>query len=465
MRFRKVPLSAKVPVHRKFSYGIGGLGDTFMSDILEGYLSYFFIANLGINPVLVGIGVMIPRLWDMVTDPFMGNFSDNFRSKYGRRRPFILIGGILACVPFVLVWMVPESWGEMGQFAWLVVSMLIYSTFYTVYYIPYNSLGAELSTDYNERTNVSTIRLLVARIGGLLMAPLFEVVYNKELFASEQTGYTVVALVFAALSTLGYIWLFLDTKEETQVQTQEKINLVESVKYTFKNPAFVMLLVITVLGGFAFWSVVRLGRFVAVYYVHGGSEESLGRINTISEYIGIAVSFVSIVVINWMSRHWGKLTTRIIISVSTMLIQCSSWFLFDPERPYLFIVFQGGLGVFYASYIVALSMMADVADYDELQTGCRREGMFFGVWGLVQKTSFSVGPLISGLVLTWIGFEEGVKIQSEHTLWWMRFIFAFGGMPIYLIMLGILFKYPLTEKRVREMRTELDKRRGENSPD
>lgn len=445
-------------MHSKVSYGMGGLGDTFMNDILEGYLSYFYITTLGINPVLVGIGVMIPRLWDMLTDPLMGNISDNFRSKFGRRRPFILFGGILACVPFTMVWMVPPSWGETAQFAWLVASMLIYSTFYTVYYIPYNSLGAELSTDYNERTNVSSVRMFVARVGGLAMAPLFELVYNKDLFESEQTGYAVVAIVFSALSVIGYYWLFVDTKEATFVQSMDKINLVSAFKYTFKNKAFVMLLVVTVLGGFSFWTVLRLGRFVNVYYVHGGNEETLGRINTIAEILGIFISFLSILVINWMSRALGKLTTRIALALINMVAQVSSWWLFNPENPHLYIVFAAASGILYASFIVNLSMMADVADYDELETGRRREGMFFGVWGLVQKISFSVGPLISGAVLAVIGFDENVDLQTEGTLFWMRVIYAFGGFPLVLLTVAVLLFYPLTEGRVREIRAELDAR-------
>ncbi len=458
MKARKVPAQARVSMPRKIAYGAGGLGDNFMSEILESYLAYFYITTLGLNPVLVGIGVMIPRLWDMITDPWVGNLSDNFRSRLGRRRPFILVGGLLACVPFTLVWIVPEAWGEAGKFAWLVGSMLVYSTFYTVYFVPYNSLGAELSTDYNERSNVASVRLFVGRIGALAMAPLFELVYNKDLFEREQVGYLVIGVFFSAVSAVGYFWLFASIRETGTAQKQEKINILKAARYTAQNRAFVLFLFVSVIGGFAFWSVIRLGRFVNVYYVHGGDEESLGRINTIAEFLGVFVAFASILIINWMCRHFGKLTTRIVVSVITMVLQASSWFLFNPDHPELYIVFAALAGMTQATYIVNLSMMADVADADELASGRRREGMYFGVWGLVQKISFSLGPLITGAILALIGFQEGVDQQPEDSLFWMRAIFAFGGIPVSVVTILILLRYPLTESRVRELRAILDER-------
>ncbi len=448
----------KVPMYNKISYGAGSMADIVMQETIELYVVYFYITTMGISPMMVGLAVMIPRLWDTVTDPVMGNISDNFRSRWGRRRPFIVLGGVLICIPFTMVWMVPSSLGEVGILLWFVVCMLGYSTFYTVYFVPYFSLGAEMSTDYNERTHIASVRMFIGRIAGLGMAPVFELVYNKDLFSNEQVGFTAVALVFSALTIAGALWAVSTTREATYVQTQEKINFIEAIRYTLRNGPFVILLIVTVVSGVAFWSVLRLGRFVNVYYVHGGSESSLGRINTIAELISVFVAFASIILVDRMCKYFGKLAARIVLTTIVMFLQMSSWFLFNPDHPYLYLFYAAGTGLLYASTLIYTAMIPDVADDDELKTGLRREGMFFGVWGLFGKLTFSIGPLLSGIILELIGFKEGQEMQTEHTLWWMRFIFAFGAVPLSIATILVLFKYPLTEKRVRAMRAELDKR-------
>lgn len=444
-------------MYRKVSYSAGSMPDIIMQETVELYVSYFYITTLGINPVLVGIALLIPRLWDTLTDPLMGNISDNFRSRWGRRRPFIMLGGILLCIPFTLVWMVPASWGEMGSVIWLVVSMLAYSTFWTVYFVPYFSLGAEMSTDYDERTSIASVRMFVGRIAGLGMAPVFELVYNKDLFANEQQGFTTVALVFSAISIAGIFWAVTTTKEVSFVQSQDKIHFFEAFKVTLGNRPFVIILAVTLIGGIAHWSVLRLGRFVNVFYVHGGDEASLGRINTIAEFIGVFIAFGSIILITWMCKRIGKRTSWIILAAFIMCVQMSSWFLFNPDHPYLYLVYAAGAGILYASTLIYTAIIPDIADYDELETGLRREGMFFGVWGLTTKISFSFGPLLAGTMLNLIGFEEGQNVQDESTLWWMRFIFAFGGVPFSLTTLYFLFRFPLTRKRVYEIRAQLNK--------
>ncbi len=448
-----------VPFRRKLAYGMGATGDTLMSGVVRGNMRYYFIVIMRFNPVLYGWALLIPRLWDAVTDPLMGHISDNFRSRFGRRRPFILIGGLLSCLIGAVLYTMPSGLSESSKFVWLLGFMLLFTTFHTVMYVPYNALGCELSTDYDERTRVFAVQMLVMQIMQFFTAPFFQIANKRSLFPDPRTGYLTLLVALAVLSPLGLLWTFLGTREEGEIQSQAKIPIRAAVRTTFMNKPFLILMAFLLVLGIVTSTVMPFGIFVNVFLVFGGDADAAGKMVTCSLWVGALSGLVSIFICRWLGTAIGKRNALMVVAVFWVSAQVCSWFLYNPEYPWLLLVHSGLENLATGYFMLLLAMTADIVDEDELRTGKRREGMYTGVRAFVSKVTIAAGGLWMGYCLKFAGFDEALPAQAPATIQNIRVIYAFYPIPFVVIAILILLRYPLTERKVRAMREELERRR------
>lgn len=261
----------KLSFWTKGFWSIGAGAGNIMSNA-HGYLAMpIYQLALGIDPALLGIAMGVPRLVDAITDPIMGHISDNTHSRFGRRRPYIFIGGILSTILFILMWMPPVFWGTGGIAMYFLVISVLYYMAYTVFAIPWGALGLELTEDYNERTKVQAFNVFVGAFSGLFLGFMWKM--SMWFGDNEVEGVRVVAMIFGGIILVAAMVPAIMSKERTSIQQQKKISFKGSLLETVKNGPFMKLSVVTLMMFLGIFLVNPFALYINVNYVFGPTNE------------------------------------------------------------------------------------------------------------------------------------------------------------------------------------------------
>ena len=481
----KTSNSDRVPFREKLALGVGGFTSMFAYIAINSVARTVYVIILGLNPFLVGIALFIPRMWDAVSDPLMGTISDNFHSKWGRRRPFIITGAISMGIVFGLIWMVPQTWSQLAILAYFIVMQLLFFTCSTVFSVPYNALTYEMTPDYNERNNVMAYNAFFHKLGEFLyewMVPL-AIVFSLTYFAAkipegqkvELNGIRVVTWLvgLVIMAGIGMIpGLFVRERFAQKTDHQEKIKLFQSCKEAFSSRPFMILVVIVILNVLSGVLAMNMDHIVMTYYMANGNI-ALGSIWKGLLSSGYAVmGFVSIPIIAWLANLFGKKGSLYFVYGLMVFGGIMKWFIFTPGHHIYYIgkvgfdpvilidpILCGPMWV--AVKIMLASMMADICDDDELRYGKRREGMFGGAFSFLEKIAWSLSAVGAGLTLWLSGYKAELGgNQAPETFTIMRLFLA--GAPAITAVLAILALrfYPITAERATETRRKLEERRG-----
>jgi GPH family glycoside/pentoside/hexuronide:cation symporter len=473
---RKVPRD-RLPIYTKAFYSLGTAVDMWGLWLYPAVAFAVFNLYLGIQPWLVGLALTLMRVWDAITDPMAGWLSDNLRSKYGRRRPFILIAGVLSGLCLPILFLVSPSWVEIKflsvsvVFWYMLLSTLIYIPIITAFTVPYYSLGAEMSPDYEERTSIMSYRSMAQKISelGNFYALRFT---NLAWFLIPGTGqkntllgiqvYTVILGVIMAILA---ITIFFRTKEryyeKVVVKDAKKISILSGFGETLRCQPYRQIVVMG--GAFTLGTsmVGALGYYATVFYVAGG-DKIIG--DNWQFWMGVAFmlgGLIGIPLLANLSHRIGKRQAAVVACAVGICGYGGSWFLYTPAIQWLQTISSGLMGMAAASlWMLHSSIGADIIDYDELKTGKRREGAFTACASYILKLGNSFGYYLSGLILTWSGFTWKLKVQAPETIFWIRFSLA--SLPIVGLIIAIIFvlRVPLTRQKSEEIRRSLEVRRG-----
>mgnify|MGYP001300060999 CR=1 FL=1 len=454
----------RVPVGQKLALGVGGF------PFFTGALAVQYIAQpiyqivLGMSPLLFGLAMTIPRVFDAFTDPIMGAFSDNFRSRWGRRRPFIFFGALLSGLCFAAIWFVPRGIGSTGAFVYLLLTTLLFFSAFTVFSIPLTSLSYEMTPDYHERTRVMAFWSFFVTTGNLAInwyAPATHWdVFGGPLTGARWVGVVIGALIFAGFGVLPAI--FTRERFYIKTQTQAKITFWAAVRQAGSSRPMLMLVCLLLALNFCGTVAGSLAQYIVIYHVCGGDVKTGLFLNSLNGTGFAVVGFAFIPVIAWLSRRLGKRNAMFAVLGLAAAGGVSKWFIYTPSQPYLLLldaVLNGPIWV--ALGVLVPSMMADLCDYDELRYGQRREGIISSVFTWITKVGLSFTFLFAGIALTLSGFDEKLGVdQPEGTLSMMRALFAFSSVLAPVLGIIALKYYAITEKRAEEIRHELEARRG-----
>ncbi len=453
----------RVPALEKYAYALGAVPLGTGMQVINRMANIVLNMGLGLSPALIGVAIFIFRMWDAFTDPVMGAISDNARWKWGRRRPYLVIGSVLCALVFPLVWLFGRGWSHQAIFAYFTASTLLFYTCFTFFSVPYLSLAAEMTPDYHERTHLISLRAFVNKLVAIGVGWLFALV-TLDWFEDELEGMRwaslLVSLVFLVFGILPA--LFSRERFHKQAMQQRKTPLVASLRATLSAKPFLMLVSMVLLMVMATMMSNSLGLYLNVYYVCHADKAAAAQIEGWSATAGMAVSILSIPVFNLLSRRLGKTRALAIDLWLLLLASLAKWVLVNPAHPHglvLSAVLQapGLTGI----WILLPSMQADVCDWDELNTGCRREGSYSSVFTWFNKTGLSISLLLANLILVVSGFEVELGAgQRATTMLWMRILYCLIPVAAVACILFVLRKYPLTEPRCRDIRAELERRRG-----
>jgi glycoside/pentoside/hexuronide:cation symporter, GPH family len=432
--------------------------------------------TLGLNPVWISTSRFINMLIDACTDPLMGHISDNFTSKWGRRRPFILLGGLWMSIVLAAFWWVPLSWNPLHIMVWYLVVSILFSLGTTIFGTAYWALGVELTPDYNERIRINAIRSYFQSAMGLA-APWFIWFISRDFWASGQFGnaefgrvYGTRGLFFilaAFCLVFSIIPVFFVRERYKNLAAKNKKdhgkrNFFRSFFLTFNNKPFLILTFCGIIMGTSLQLFEQFGNYVNFYYVFGGNIEEGSKVAGWAGMIGWGMALAGIPLVHWVSLKAGKHNAVRIALISMIIGDILKWFCYTPEFPYLQLVVPIFYSIGISSYFVAMgSMSPDVVDYDEFLTGDRREALFSGVGSFVGKAIVSISVLCSGFILNWTGFDVALKgAQAPGVFTSMRLFFSFAPGIACVICLVVISFYPLTHDRMHEVRVGLEKRRG-----
>lgn len=455
------PASERIPWRDKLIFTSGVITASQSVDIFNRMLTPVFQITLGVSPIALGLIQTIMRAWDAITDPLVASWSDNTRSRWGRRRPFIFVGGILIAMIFPLLWLPSESWGADKTAVYLGIMALIFITAHTIYNIAYEALGVELTADTNERTRLYAFRGYFPPILGLGGGWLYAFI-QSDYFNGPMHGMRTVAWVLTALFLATALWpaIYLRERKPAEVAQQQKIPLLKSMRAAFSNRAFLCIGAVQLVGQLAANAFGQFALYAQIYVLYGGSTKSGAILSGWISLVHFVVFMTSIGIGAKLAQRYSKRTVLLIGAGFTFVAGLSKLVIYNPNYPYLALLSPvlsapaNAIGAFIIS-----AMMADVAFYDQWKTGQRREGIYTGTASWLYKASLSLSGVLSGALLVAIGFDQSLGgAQSDFTKTWLVLGMVLGGcLPAIITAVAMLF-YPLTPAVMEQCRRDIEER-------
>ena len=458
-----IPEKDRIPFKQKLAYSIGITADHYAQHGIGHLLLPIFNGIFHLSPTWTTAMLAISRLWDAITDPVVGSLSDNCKSKFGRRKPFLFWGSILTGCAFPLVWLVPESWGDIPTLIYLGISLLIFYSCFSIMSVPYESLGMELTPNYYERTNLLCFRGYVATITDL-GTPYLLVIANLAIFSSPLAGVRVVGVaVGLTIIALGIMpAIHCQERYANVAKNQGKQGAIASLLALKGNRPLIIIVSAITLFLMAATSVQALDYYVHTYYIYGG-DTKLGALLTAYNYsIPVVFGLLGTFSVQILSKRYEK-HKLLLVAVGIMFFCKLGLFVtYVPGHPYMTLITKPFWAFSMSSFwILILSMRADVADWDEYTFGKRREGMIAAVNNWMVKVAITIAIVLGGVILEHVtGFRVELEgNQAPETLTKLKFYYAaIPSVAVFFVFL-ILLKYPLTKKKLEDIRTELETRR------
>ncbi|MFN5241526.1 MAG: MFS transporter [Aphanizomenon sp.] len=462
--FHKSVTSKKLDFKTKLAYGAGDLGPAITGNIATFYMMFFFTNVAGIPAGLAGSILMIGKIWDGINDPMVGMLTDKTQSRrWGRRLPWLLYGAIPFAFFFFLQWIVPQFTADKNINVWClfwyyVAIGIVSQAFFTVVNLPYTAMTPELTQDYDERTSLNSFRFTFSIGGSILSLILAKIIFLQ--IADQQQHYLVLAAVCSVISILSLYWCVYGVRDRIlafeakrmQLPKEAEIPFFEQLKIVFSNKPFLFVIAIYLFS----WLGVQITASIIPYFVINcmGMEE--GDVPTVMIAVQGTALFM-LFIWNYLSQKIGK-NLVYFLGMSSWIIAAIGLFFLQPNQVGLMYVMavMAGVGVSTA-YLIPWSMIPDVIELDELQTGQRREGIFYGFMVLLQKFGLAFGLFLVGNTLQAYGFKETVAgqsslpIQPESALLAIRIVV--GPIPTVCLIVGLVlvYFYPIT----REMHAEI----------
>jgi len=443
----------KLSFKTKFFYGVASLGSATISGTYAALLTIFYQDYIGLESRWITIASLIYAIWNAINDPLFGQITDRTRSKLGRRIPYMRFTAPFLALTFILVWFVPPDAPKLTQFIWMLVTMLLYDTCYTIIGLVHGALMPEISESDGERAQLnisSTLFGLVGTLAGFILPDIFR---PKEVSGSTNMLSLQLALVaIAMIAAFLIILTTLNVKERKEFSAVDKpLTLWPSLKYTLTSKSFLIFVAMNFMG--TFMMAISMG---AIYYMADYVTKSSATI--MLAFIFIPMAF-GVPLTRLAIKKWGVVTAQQIYLVISGLSLCSLALLPVNLLQYGFLAVGFGMS---GMQTITYLLLGQVIDEDEVRTGVRREGAFFGANALITKPAQSIALSLTAIILTASDFvtresnnNQIFLDQPASALFGIRAVV--GLIPGIALLIGavILFWYPLKGKYLLEVKTKI----------
>ncbi len=452
---RDAVMSDRLSRRTKLLYGAGDIGFSLTTTIIGAYFAIFLTDVVGISPGIAAAAIFIGRSWDYINDPLIGHISDRTRTRWGRRRPFLLFGALPFALAFALLWWRPPWENGLALAIYYAAAYVVFDAAATFVYMPFYALTPELTPDYDERTALTSYRMFFSIAGSLVAFTIPLTIVGT--FAPENAPRVLtMGFIFSIVSALPLLLTFFGTRERQVHMALEQPRLLQSLRAAMKNRPFVFSMAIFLLT----WVAVDILQATLLYFI-----KYIMQRETQSDLIMGVIFVTAIFALPFWeraSRRWNKRWAYIAgisfwAAVQLVLVTLNAS---TGMTILLFLSALAGIGVG-AAHVLPWSIIPDAIEWDEWQTGERHEGMFYSLVTLIQKIASSIAIPLILLLLQVTGYVPNATRQPTEALLGIRMVV--GPIPAVLLCTGILFAglYPLNRERYIQVCQELERRRIE----
>ncbi|MFX0011756.1 MAG: MFS transporter [Candidatus Hermodarchaeota archaeon] len=446
-------MSSQFSTGQKLSFGLGSFAQWFINSAFNIWVFTYYFTVIGLDVRWYMLAAVLWTIWNAFNDPLIGFLSDRTNTKFGRRKPFIMLGSIPIIILYIIIWLPPLPTGgnEIFTFLYLLLMLILYDTFYTMVALPYDSLFPELYTSVKERSQVNTIRQILAVIGLLAAALVPGIVVVGETYplSEQMSSYLlngIITAIIIGVSLLVSLKWGVKERKEFKLDYQQQPKFIQSFKYSMKNKGFVLYTIMFFLYEYI---LLLLATLVQIFgrEILAASPFETSIIMGIMYIVGLA----SVALWKWLDVKIGSKKGYAIAMVAYFFASLPLMFVDVYLIAVIIAVFMGiGFGgMLYFIYLI----IADVIDEDELKTGIRREGAFFGITNFFMRLSMILSIVTIGIVFVQTGWE--VYDPLVDVTFGLRLLFiVIPGIALGVSLICLYF-FPYSKSYVQEMKEKL----------
>ncbi|MGC9399092.1 MAG: MFS transporter [Anaerolineae bacterium] len=444
----------------KIIYGTGDWGMATFNTLRQIFYAIFLTDVVGLEPRLASFAAFFGVIWDAVNDPLVGVLSDKVRTRWGRRRPFLLFFAVPYALAFLLLWYAPPWESPVLRMAFVSLAYMLSDTLQTLVIVPYHALTPEMTPDYDERTALSGYRMFFNLLASILTAVAAPMIIDRVTLAggTRQQGYLLAAGVFGASSAIPYLLIFFTVRERVHRERKtEIVSVRETLRTTWRNVPFRFATLLYMLNWVTFDLIGVVLPFILVYWIAGGDlVATVPGLNMPLESVVLGLMLLTAVLVlpfwTWLAQRLSKRKAYIIgmlLGIGVLLVLG----LVQPHQYTLVVILAVLIGTSVSvAHVLPDAIFPDVVDWDELRTGQRHEGIYYGVKNFIRKLTSAFAIFLALQVLGWLGYqapppEATVFTQPESALWGMRVL---AGPVAALLLMGavaVTWFYPLNRER------------------
>lgn len=464
--------SAQVSYWTKLVYGSGDWGIASFGTIRQIFYAIFLTDVVGLEPRLASVAALVGIIWDALNDPLIGALSDKVKTRWGRRRPFLLVFAIPYGLGFLLLWWAPPWQSQVWLMIHVALAFMISDTLQTLVSVPFFALTPEITPDYDERTSLTGYRMFFNLLASLASAVAAPMIVDTALRAglTAQQGYLIVAASFGGLAAVPFIAIFFVVQEQPGYRPPEPPTLKEAVRTAWRNVPFRFATGLYMLNWITFDLVALMLPFFLIYWVAGGN--LLATIDILGDGIALESVVLGLLLITaviavpfwtWLSRRLSKRTAYIIGMSFWTVVELLIIFIQPDQVGFIMaLAVLSGLSVSTA-HVLPDAIFPDVIEWDELRTRRRHEGVYYGAKNFIRKLTGALSIFLALQVLGWFGYRappEGATqfSQSVTTLWAIRIVIGPVGAALLISAIVVAWFYPLSRERHTRIRRLLIRR-------
>jgi len=441
-----------LPLSSYFGYGVGQVGGQILRDTPALILPIYMTTVLGMEAALAGLVIIIAKFWVVAADPIAGIISDRTNTRWGRRRPFILGGGLLAAICFIMLFVLPDIQTQTVLFFYMTAVYLLLNTGYSLFAVPYLTMASEMSDNPDERTTIMSFRngaLAVGLIVAGAFAPKIVAYVTQDLGGTPREGYERMGWFLGAIIALSTIWVFAGTARASgRAAGEQSVSLIEQVRIAWANKPFVVLITANIVQ-YISAGIGYAGGFFFMAYGIGLDFEVYNVIAVWIVIISIA-SIVAMPILVWAAARYGKMRVYKWCLVLYALSIQPYWFA-TPDSLWIVWLIAVAIGLFNGGFILmSFSVLTDTVTYDRIRSGISREGALSSIYSAVDKVGNAVGSAIFLAVLSIIGFVESADgsfpAQTEEVRRWIMIFYIIVPELLHAGSIFILNRYRLDKQ-------------------
>jgi GPH family glycoside/pentoside/hexuronide:cation symporter len=462
----------KVPRLTKILYGTGDWGMATFNTLRQIFYAIFLTDVVGLEPRLASFAAFVGVIWDAINDPLVGVLTDKVRSKWGRRRPFLLLFAVPYGIAFLIFWWTPPWENQILLMVHMMLAYALGDTLQTLVIVPYHALTPDLTSDYDERTLIASYRMFFNFLASIVTAVAAPMIVDATVKGggTQQQGYVLVSIIFGVSAVIPYLLIFFSVRErQGAAQVTEVVSFKETLRTAWENIPFRYATALNMLNWVTFDLVgVTLPYFLVYWISKGNLLAKVPGFGMPIESVVLGLMLITSIIVlplwTWLAQRFGKRIAYIIgIGFWAFLM---ALIIFIPPLNYTLVVVMSvliGISVS-AAHVLPDAIFPDVIDWDELRTGKRHEGIYYGTKNFIRKLSTAFAIFLTLQVLGWVGYQsppDGVTqfTQSDTVLWAIRILTGPVCVILLLSVIVVTWIYPLDRSRYERVQRLLRRKK------